>query len=104
MTFILIYVTHENLEQAKKIANHLLDKKLIACANFSPITSMYFWNNKIEESNEIVSILKTKTENWEVVKKEIEKIHPYDTPCIIKLDVSANENYESWINKESSGS
>ncbi len=100
MSFILIYVTHENEEQAKKITTHLLQKKLIACANFFPINSVYWWKGKIEHSPEIVTILKTKKENWDKVKSEIEQIHPYETPCIMKITVEANKEYEQWISKE----
>jgi len=55
---------------------------------------------KIDSANEIVSILKTKKENWKVVKEEIEKLHPYDVPCIMKIEVEANESYENWIQEE----
>lgn len=100
MTFIIIYITHKNLKEAKKIANYLLEKKLIACVNYVPITSSYWWNGKIEESKEIVSLVKTKKENWKKVESEVKKIHPYKTPCIMKLDVAANDDYETWIRKE----
>jgi periplasmic divalent cation tolerance protein len=104
MAFIIFYVTHKNLEEAKKVGNHLLKKKFIACANYFPIESSYWWNEKIEESKEIISILKTKKENKELVEKEIKSIHPYETPCIIHFEVSANKDYEDWINKESKNS
>ena len=38
----------------------------------------------------------------ELLKIEIEKVHPYETPCIMKFNVEANEAYEEWIEKESS--
>ncbi len=100
MSFILIYVTHENLNEAKKIGEHLLENKIIACANYFPITASYWWHRKIESEDEYVSIFKTRTENWELVKKTIDKIHPYDIPCIMKFEVEANESYEKWINDE----
>jgi periplasmic divalent cation tolerance protein len=100
MAFIIIYVTHETMENAKNLAAHLLDKRLIACANFFPIESSCWWKGKIENSMEVVSLLKTKKENWLLVKAEIKKLHPYETPAIIKLDAEANEDYEAWINKE----
>lgn len=100
MGFIIIYITHKNLEEARKVASHLLQKKLVACANFFPIENSYWWKDKIGNSDEIVSIVKTKTENWEKVKSEVKKIHPYEVPCIMKLNVEANEDYESWINSE----
>ncbi len=97
MGFIMIYVTHKNKDEAKKIGNYLLDKKLIACANYFPIEAAYWWNDAIELDDEIVSLLKTRKENWEKVRDEIEKIHPYDVPCIIKIELEANEKYEQWI-------
>ena len=100
MSFILIYITHENLTEAKKIANHLLEKKLVACANFFPIESMYWWKGKIQNTNEVVSIIKTKTENWEKVKTAVKELHPYECPCIMKINAQANQDYEDWINKE----
>jgi len=100
MTFIIIYVTHKNLSAAKKIATHLLEKRLIACVNYFPITSSYWWNGKIEQTKEIVSLIKTRSENRKKVESEIKKIHPYKTPCIMKIDVEANSDYEEWIRKE----
>lgn len=100
MKFITIYVTHKNLKQAKKIVKPLLENRLIACANYYPIDSTYNWNKKIVKETEIVSLLKTKPENWWIVKTEIEKNHPYEIPCIIKNEVESNEKYAKWIYKE----
>lgn len=100
MKFIIIYTTNPNLKEAKRVAEYLLRKKLIACANHFPIQSSYWWKGKIENSKEIVSILKTKKENWAKVKNEIQKIHTYETPCIMKLEVEANDDYAKWIKGE----
>jgi len=97
---ILIYVTNPNKQEAEKVINHLIDKKLIACGNIFPITSCYLWKGEKENSNEFVCLLKTKNENWEVVKKEIKKIHSYDIPCIIKINVEANKEYDDWVGDE----
>ncbi len=101
MPFILIYVTNSDLKDAKKLASHLLKKHLIACANFFPITSTYWWKGELKDANEVVSLLKTRKGNWKKVKSEVERIHPYGVPCIMKLEVEANESYEDWIKKES---
>ena len=37
MKFSLLYVTHENEEEARKIVSILLSENLIACANIFPI-------------------------------------------------------------------
>jgi len=100
MSFILIYITHANEDEATKVANLLVDQKYVACANLFPITSAYWWNGAVENENEWVTIVKTIPENWEAVKSKVTEIHPYDVPCIMKINVEANEKYEQWI-KES---
>lgn len=100
MNFITIYTTHSNKEEAEKIANKLLNNKLIACVNYFPVEVAYHWKWKIENDNEIVSLLKTRVENWEKVKDFINKSHPYEVPCIIKTEVEANDEYVKWIYNE----
>ncbi|HBV57751.1 MAG TPA: divalent-cation tolerance protein CutA [Candidatus Magasanikbacteria bacterium] len=100
MGFIIIYITYPNLKIAKKIVTALMESRLIACGNFFPIQNTYWWKGKIENSKEVVSIVKTKKKNWEKVKSAIIKLHPYKTPCIMKINVEAGDDYESWINKE----
>ncbi len=100
MKFIIIYITHPNLKIAKKVTEALLKDRLIACVNYFPIESAYWWKGKIESGKEIVSLMKTKKENWTKVKKAVETMHPYETPCIMKLEVKSNKAYADWIKKE----
>lgn len=100
MKFIVIYITHKNLKEAKRVANHLIKQRLVACANYFPIESAYWWKGKIVNAKEVVSIVKTRTENWNKAKKEVEKIHPYSVPCIMKIEVEANKKYVDWIHEE----
>ena len=101
MNFIFIYITNPTKQEARKIAKHLLSKKLIACANIhSPVNSLYPWKGKLADETEYVLIAKTLNENFEKVKKEVEKIHSYSIPCIIKIDVSSNQKYFDWLISE----
>ncbi len=97
---ILVYITNPTKEEAKKIAKHLIEKKLIACANIFPISSLYNWDGKLADESEFVLLGKTKEENYERIVSEVEKIHSYDIPCILKLPMEANENYKNWLEKE----
>jgi len=99
MNFIFIYITNPTKKEARKIAKYLLEKKLIACANIFPIDSLYRWKGKIANEKEFVLIAKTKKANFEKVKKEVEKIHSYTVPCIVKIPVSSNEKYYKWLNE-----
>ena len=97
MSFALIYITHPSEAEAKRGSQHLLEKKLIACTNVFPITSAYWWQGAIQNEQEWVSIIKTTLEDYEGVKEEIERVHIYEVPCILKIEVEANEEYEQWI-------
>ena len=100
MKFILVYITHENMKEARRISSFLLKKRLIACVNYFPIQSSYWWKGKIEHSKEIVSLVKAKKENWTEIKKQVQKMHTYETPCIFKIEASASKEYFDWITRE----
>jgi periplasmic divalent cation tolerance protein len=99
MSYITIYSTYTNIKEAKKIANILLDKHLIACANFFPIESIYHRKGKKETAKEIVALYKTQKKHRKAIQKEITQYHSYETPCIIKFDIEANTSYQQRITK-----
>ncbi len=94
---ILILSTFPNKEEAHKIGKGLLNKKLIACYNLTPIESAYWWKGKIEETNEILMIMKT-NKDFEKVEKFIVEHHSYETPEIIAVEPnSVTKRYLEWI-------
>jgi len=98
---ILVYITCKDAEEAKKISQTLLEKKLIACANFFPINSMYLWKGNINNDSEFVLILKTVDKNFRKIEKEVKKYHSYECPCIISIKASdVNKEFLKFIKKE----
>lgn len=98
----LIYITCKDKAESKKIAKHLLEKKLIACANFFPINSMYWWEGKIQDDKEFLLLAKTTKKNCSKVRKEVEGIHSYDVPCILEIDVDGNKEFIDWADRVTS--
>jgi periplasmic divalent cation tolerance protein len=94
---ILLYVTNPSKEEAERIARQLLDRKLIACANIFPITSIYRWEGRVAKESEYVLLAKTVKEKLGQTEKEIKKVHPYKIPCIIKISAEANKEYSDWV-------
>lgn len=96
--YYFIYVTVPDEENARKIARHLLEKKLVACVNFWKINSIYWWEGEIQDDGEYAMILKTRAEKYSEVREEIKKIHPYTTPCICAINIEeGNSEFLRWI-------
>ncbi len=95
---ILVYVTCSSEEEARKIARAVLENKLSACVNiYTNVISMYWWDDKIEESIEYILFIKTRQSLYEKVKKKILELHSYICPCIVQL-AEIKEGVECFIN------
>ena len=97
---IIIYITCKDETEAEKLGKKIVEEKLAACYNFFCINSGYPWQGKIQEDNEYVLLLKTKEENYEKIKVKVKQMHSYEIPCILKLNVEANKEYEDWLNEQ----
>ncbi|MCC7576753.1 MAG: divalent cation tolerance protein CutA, partial [Methanomethylovorans sp.] len=68
---IVVHTTTANMNDAKSIANALVEKEFVACVNMHPVTSVYKWKGKVEEEGEVELSIKTTSEMLESVKKTI---------------------------------
>jgi periplasmic divalent cation tolerance protein len=101
MIMIYVFWTCRNKEEAKKIIHGLLEKHLIACASLFPVESVYRWEGKIEEGQEIKVILKTQKEHFDAICSFIEQQGSYDVPEILQIDIMrGNPKYVTWITQE----
>jgi len=94
---ITVYITCKDEKEAKKISKSLLKKKLIACANFFPIQSMYWWQGKVEESKEFVIFAKSQDSKYDSIVNEVKKLSSYEVPCIEMIKSTANKEYLRWM-------
>ena len=95
---VVIISTYPNKKSISKIAQNLVKSKLVACVNISKISSIYSWNDKIENTSEYLAIFKTITKNKTLLKKKIKETHPYEIPEIAEVDVtSINKSYLNWL-------
>lgn len=93
---ILTSVEHE--DDAQNIARQLVERKLAACVQLSaPGTSVYSWQDRIEQSREYYLNIKTTHANARLAIAWLEENHPYDTPEILCLDAEASRDYLQWM-------
>ena len=99
---ILVVTTVEEKKDALHLGRHLLEKRLIGCAQVSgPVSSQYWWQGKVEQAEEYRLEMKSIAPLLERLEKEIREYHPYDIPEIITTELSAvNSDYQTWLLEE----
>lgn len=95
----LVLCTVPDQDTANRLARLAVEQKLAACVNIVPqLVSVYEWDGKIEQDNEILLLIKTQVCCFEALQNLLLQAHPYDVPEIIALDINAGlPAYLNWI-------
>ena len=103
MNQVLLMITTEyDKKAAKNIAKLLLEKKLAACVSLKKIYSIYEWEGKIEEINEVEITIKSKPKFKNSLILFLKKMSSYDIPQIIYKKFNSEKKYINWVNKSCS--
>jgi len=99
---IVLFITTATAEEAQQISNVLLNQRKAACVNIMPnVTSLFWWQDKIESANENLLIVKTKASLLDEVVRLVIENHSYEIPEVIALPIiGGNQDYLEWIYKE----
>lgn len=96
--YYVVFVTTDKKEEAEKIAEAVLSRKLAACVNYFEVTSQYWWDNKLQKHPETMLIIKTLKDKFQELMQEIKANHSYTVPEIIALPiVKGNPKYMVWM-------
>lgn len=100
---ILIYIVAGNMENASQIARELVSRRLAACVNMFPVSSVYRWKEKLEEDNEIAMFVKTDSSRFEEITRLVKSLHTYEMPAIEFWEIDGERKYLDWVHVNSSG-
>ena len=97
-----VYMTAGSIEEAKSIGQILVVQNLAACVNLlENMTSIYKWEEKLEESQEVIMIAKTRKTLMPKLIEKVDSLHSYDCPCILELPIQGgNPDFLSWIKSQ----
>ena len=103
--FLVVLITCASQKEAERIANVLLEKKRIACANvIEGVRSLFWWEGKINQENETLLVIKTQSSLFEELVDIVKGEHSYSVPEIIALPiVKGSESYLEWIKESIKG-
>ena len=101
---VIAFSTFPDRETAQKIARELVENAVVACANIVPsVESIYFWKEKVETSREVLAIFKMTAARYSEFESRLRKLHPYDVPEIVRLNIAGgNPDYFRWIEESCS--
>ena len=101
---IVIVSTYPDKKSISQVAHAVVEKKLVACVNYTKINSIYSWKGKIEDVEEFLALFKTTTKSKQKLKEEIAKSHPYHVPEIVELKMDGtNVPYMRWLEESTLG-
>lgn len=116
--FCQLWLTCASKNEADKITNTLLKKRLMTCVRQMPVNSAYWWKgeaerskaksseasakeDKIEHSKEILLQMESREDLFEKVEAEIAKLHSYNTFVLEAVPVSKiSKKAKQWLSSE----
>ena len=103
---ILCFCTVPDGATGRRIAHHLVESGLAACVNRIPgVVSVYRWEQEVQEDDEELLIVKTRTGRLEDLVAAVRQIHPYELPEVVAVPVTGGlEDYLDWLRVSTGGS
>lgn len=99
MSALLVLTTLPDQEAARQLAHRLVEARLAACVSvLAPCTSVYRWQEAIEEAAEVPLLIKTAAERYGELETYLREHHPYALPEIIALPIQHGlAGYLEWV-------
>lgn len=96
---LIIFVTTPNEDEARRIAETLVNERLAACVNIiSGVESIYRWQGQIERDREFLLIIKSITGRYTALEQRVKELHSYTTPEVIAFKIErGSPSYLDWI-------
>ncbi len=96
--FVELVLSCGSWQEAQKIADSLLEKKLVACVEFFETKSKYHWQGELETANEVKLIMHSVEHLFDAVETEIKQLHGYETFVLQAIPVlHVSKKAKLWL-------
>ena len=101
--YAVVLTTTASEEETEKIAQALLEQRLAACVQATPIKSYYTWKGQVHQDQEALLLIKCKAADYAEIEKCIRANHSYEVPEIVQLPLTnGSQDYLGWISQVTS--
>ena len=85
--------------EAAALARSLVEERLCACVSVLPgVRSFFRWEGVVQEADEVLLVIKTKSSALAALEDRLVALHPYDVPEFVAFDVAAGlPSYLNWV-------
>lgn len=99
--FLVVTTTHDDEASARELAAEVVGARLAACAQVYPISSVYWWDGRVQDATEWRIDFKTRADLADRLTAYIGERHSYDTPEVVAVPVVAGSAaYLDWVEAE----
>src|SRR5438132_10900065 len=96
---LIVLTTTPNSDESESLAEKIIAAKLAACVQILPqMTSVYFWEGKVQKESEHLLLIKTLPEKWDELQEFIKGNHSYSVPEIVAIKADkVSDGYLGWM-------
>jgi periplasmic divalent cation tolerance protein len=99
-----VCTTVATLDEARAMAHRLVQRRLAACVQLSPIESIYRWDDAVQQEPEVRLLCKTTAAGAPALHAAIRALHPYAVPAIFAVDINdAHPPFAQWVAEQTGG-
>ena len=97
--FCVVLSTAASAEEGIGLGRKLVEERLAACVNVLPgARSVYVWQGEMQESDEAVLLIKTRSDRYADLARRIQELHSYAVPEIVAVPIEAgSRKYLEWV-------
>jgi periplasmic divalent cation tolerance protein len=102
---VQVSTTTDSREAAEVLARSAVEARVAACGQvLGPITSVYRWQDGIEDATEWLVLFKTTAERSGALVDHVRERHSYDVPEVVVTPITGgNPAYLAWLGEETAG-
>ncbi|WP_422489085.1 divalent-cation tolerance protein CutA [Endozoicomonas sp. ALE010] len=99
--FCMVLTTCPNQQEADDHARAIIEQRLAACVQSSPIHSHYRWDGEVQSDPEVLLRIKTTCERYQALEQYLKAEHSYDVPQVIQIPIENGlPEYLDWVRDE----